>query len=73
MAIVGRPNAGKSSLTNSLLGKERSIVTEIAGTTRDAIDSEVKYYGEEIVLIDTAGLRRRSHIKHNVEMYSILR
>jgi GTP-binding protein len=73
IAIVGRPNAGKSSLSNALLGQERSIVTPIAGTTRDAVDSIVKYYGEEIVLIDTAGLRRRSHVKENIEMYSILR
>lgn len=73
IAIVGRPNVGKSSLSNSLLGEERSIVTPIAGTTRDAVDSVVKYYGEEIVLIDTAGLRRRSHVKENIEMYSIMR
>jgi len=73
IAIIGRPNVGKSSLSNSLLGYERSIVTSIAGTTRDAIDSVMKYYGEEIVLIDTAGLRRRSQIKENIEMYSIIR
>ena len=73
IALIGRPNVGKSSLTNALLGKERSIVTDIPGTTRDAIDSTLKYYGEEIVLIDTAGLRRRSHIRENVEMYSVLR
>ena len=73
IAIVGRPNVGKSSLSNSLLGEERSIVTPIAGTTRDAVDSIVKYYGEEIVLIDTAGLRKRSHVKENIEMYSIMR
>jgi GTP-binding protein len=73
IAFVGRPNAGKSSLTNALLGKERSIVTEIPGTTRDAVDSVLKYYGKEIILIDTAGLRKRSQIKENVEMYSIMR
>ena len=73
ITIVGRPNSGKSSLCNALLGQERSIVTDIAGTTRDAIDCVIKYYGEEILLIDTAGLRRRSHVKENVEMYSILR
>jgi GTP-binding protein len=73
IAIVGRPNVGKSSLTNALLGKDRSIVTPIAGTTRDAIDSIVTYYGEEMVLIDTAGLRRRSQIKEQVEMYSTMR
>ncbi len=73
IAIVGRPNVGKSSLTNALLGKDRMVVTPIAGTTRDAVDSVVKYYGEEIVLIDTAGLRRRSRIKENIEMFSVLR
>lgn len=73
IAIVGRPNVGKSSLTNSLLGTERMVVTPVAGTTRDATDSVVRYHGEEIVLIDTAGLRRRSHIKESIEMYSILR
>lgn len=73
IAIVGRPNVGKSSISNALTGKDRSIVTNIAGTTRDAIDSVVKYYGEEIILIDTAGLRRRSQIKENVEFYSIMR
>lgn len=73
IAIVGRPNTGKSSLTNALLGKDRMVVTPIAGTTRDAIDSVVKFYGEEIVLIDTAGLRRRSQIKESVELFSIMR
>jgi GTP-binding protein len=73
IAIVGRPNVGKSSLTNALTGKDRSIVTDIPGTTRDAIDSVVKYYGEEVVLIDTAGLRKRSQIHENVEYYSIVR
>ncbi|HOP50900.1 MAG TPA: ribosome biogenesis GTPase Der, partial [Ignavibacteriales bacterium] len=57
ISIVGRPNAGKSTLTNTLLGENRNIVTDIPGTTRDSIDSILKYYGEEIVLIDTAGLR----------------
>jgi len=73
IAIVGRPNTGKSSLTNALLGKDRMVVTPVAGTTRDAIDSVVKYYGEEIVLIDTAGLRRRSQIKESIELFSIMR
>lgn len=73
ICFVGRPNVGKSSLTNALLGEERSIVTDIPGTTRDAIDSVYKYYGEEIVMIDTAGLRKRSAVKENVEMYSTLR
>lgn len=73
IALIGRPNVGKSSLTNALLGKDRSIVTDIPGTTRDAIDTVLKYYGEEILLIDTAGLRRRSHIRENIEMYSVMR
>jgi GTP-binding protein len=73
IAVVGRPNVGKSSIVNSLLGKNRTIVTEIPGTTRDAIDSVMKYYGEEIVLIDTAGLRKKSQIKENIELYSTIR
>ncbi len=73
IAIVGRPNVGKSSLTNALLGKDRMVVTPIAGTTRDAIDSVLTYYGEEIVLIDTAGLRRRSQIKESIELFSTMR
>jgi len=73
LAIVGKPNVGKSSLVNALLGKERNIVTEIPGTTRDAIDSVLKYQKEEILLIDTAGLRRKSRIKESVEFYSTLR
>ncbi len=73
IALIGRPNVGKSSLSNALLGKDRSIVTDIPGTTRDSIDSVVKYYGEEIVLVDTAGLRKRSHIHENVEMFSTMR
>ncbi len=73
IAVVGRPNAGKSSLTNALLGRDRMIVTDIPGTTRDAIDSIVRFHGEEIVLIDTAGLRKKSQIRDNIEMYSTLR
>lgn len=73
IAIVGRPNVGKSSLTNALLGKDRMVVTPIAGTTRDAIDSVLTYYGEQIVLIDTAGLRRRSNISESIELYSTMR
>ena len=73
IAVVGKPNVGKSSITNALTGQNRSIVTDIPGTTRDAIDSIVKYYGEEIVLIDTAGLRRKSKISENIELYSVLR
>jgi len=73
IAIVGRPNVGKSSLANSLLGEERSIVTEIPGTTRDSIDSVLKYYGEEIVLIDTAGLRKKKKVLESIEFYSNIR
>lgn len=73
IAIVGRPNAGKSSLTNALLGKDRNIVTDIPGTTRDSIDSTIKYFGEEIVLIDTAGLRRKAKVEENIERWSVVR
>ena len=73
IALVGRPNVGKSSITNALLGVDRAIVSPIPGTTRDAIDSTLKYHNEEIILIDTAGLRRRSQIKENIEMYSTMR
>lgn len=73
IAIVGRPNVGKSSLVNALLGYDRSIVTEIPGTTRDSIDSILKYYGQEIILIDTAGLRKRSKIEESIEFFSTIR
>ena len=73
IAIIGRPNVGKSSLTNQLLGAERSIVTEISGTTRDAIHSVVDYDGHELVLIDTAGLRKKAKVHENIEFYSTLR
>jgi len=73
IAIVGRPNVGKSSLINALLGYDRSIVTEIPGTTRDSIDSILKYYGQEIILVDTAGLRKRSKIDESIEFFSTIR
>ncbi len=73
IAVVGRPNVGKSSLTNALSGLERSIVTDIPGTTRDSLDSVIKYYGEEIVLVDTAGLRKKARVKENIEFYSNVR
>lgn len=73
IAIVGKPNAGKSSLVNKLVGKNRVIVSEIAGTTRDAIDTEIVRDGKEYVFIDTAGIRRKNKIKEDLERYSIIR
>ncbi|MBQ8147427.1 MAG: ribosome biogenesis GTPase Der [Lachnospiraceae bacterium] len=73
IAIIGKPNAGKSSIINKLLGEERVIVSDIAGTTRDAIDTEIVRNGTEYVFIDTAGLRRKSKIKEDLERYSIIR
>jgi len=72
-AILGRPNAGKSSLVNKLLNEERSIVSDMAGTTRDAIDSSLKYDGDKFTLIDTAGIRRKSKVEDSIEYYSVLR
>jgi GTP-binding protein len=73
IALVGKPNAGKSSLLNKLAGEERVIVSPIAGTTRDSIDTKLQYAGLEITLIDTAGIRRRGKIEQGVEQYSVLR
>ena len=73
LAIVGRPNVGKSSLLNKLVGRERSIVSPMAGTTRDAIDTELRFEGKRILLIDTAGIRRRGKIGPGVEKFSVLR
>lgn len=73
IAIVGKPNVGKSSLINKLTGENRVIVSDIAGTTRDAIDTDIKYNGKEYVFIDTAGLRRKNKIKEELERYSIIR
>ena len=73
VAIVGKPNVGKSSLINKLLGENRLIVSDIAGTTRDAVDTEVTYNGKEYVFIDTAGLRRKKKIKEELERFMIIR
>ena len=73
VAVVGQPNAGKSSLVNRILGENRVIVSEIAGTTRDAIDSEYEHEGQKYVFIDTAGMRKRGRISENVEHYSVVR
>src|SRR5690606_38395967 len=72
-AIVGRPNVGKSSLINALVGKERNIVTPIAGTTRDSIRIRYNQFGHDFMLIDTAGLRRKAKVKENIEFYSVMR
>ena len=73
IAIVGKPNVGKSSIINKLLGENRVIVSDVAGTTRDAIDTEILHDGKEYIFIDTAGLRRKSRIKEELERYSIIR
>ncbi len=73
VAIIGKPNVGKSSLINKLAKEDRVIVSNIAGTTRDAIDTDIKYNGKEYVFIDTAGLRRKNKIKEEIERYSIIR
>ncbi len=73
IAVVGKPNAGKSSLVNKLLGFERSIVTDMAGTTRDAIDTVFSYNGQNYTIIDTAGIRKKSRVDDNIEYYSVMR
>ncbi len=73
LAIVGMPNVGKSSLTNALLQREQTIVTPVAGTTRDSIDTTLRWYGKEIILIDTAGLRKKSKLNDSIEYYSNIR
>lgn len=72
-ALIGRPNVGKSSLVNAILGKERVIVSDIAGTTRDAIDTPFSRYGQDYVIVDTAGIRRRGRVYEKTEKYSVLR
>lgn len=73
VAIVGRPNVGKSSLVNALLGEDRNIVTEIAGTTRDTINTLYNAYGHKFYLVDTAGIRRKARVKEDIEFYSVMR
>ena len=73
IAIIGQPNAGKSTLLNALIGEERTIVSDIPGTTRDAIHTHYKMYGKEFVLIDTAGLRKKSNVHEDLEFYSVIR
>lgn len=73
IAIVGQPNAGKSTLLNALIGEERNIVTEIAGTTRDSIHTHYNLYGKEFLLIDTAGIRKKSKVHEDLEFYSVIR
>ncbi len=72
-SVVGRPNVGKSSLINALLNEDRVIVSDVAGTTRDAVDTTMKYNGEEFIVIDTAGMRKKGKIYENIEKYSLLR
>ena len=73
IAIVGKPNVGKSSFLNALLGKDRSIVTDLAGTTRDAIQNHYTLYGKDFIITDTAGIRRKARVDDNIEYYSVLR
>ena len=73
VAIVGKPNVGKSSIINKLIGKDRVIVSDIAGTTRDAVDTAIKHNGKEYVFIDTAGLRRKKNVKEDLEHYMVIR
>jgi len=73
IAIIGQPNVGKSSLTNALLGEERNIVTDIAGTTRDSIHSIYDKFGKKFLVIDTAGIRRKARVHENIEFYSVMR
>ncbi|MEZ4947840.1 MAG: ribosome biogenesis GTPase Der [Saprospiraceae bacterium] len=72
-AILGQPNVGKSSLVNALLGSDRNIVTDIAGTTRDSVHSHYNKFGKEFLLVDTAGIRKKSRVKENLEFYSVMR
>ncbi len=72
-AIIGRPNVGKSSFINALIGKEQNIVTEIAGTTRDSLNTPFNKFGFDFILVDTAGLRKKKNVHENLEFYSVMR
>src|SRR5262249_17270396 len=72
-AMIGQPNVGKSSLLNCLIGEERTIVTPVAGTTRDSVDTRYNKYGHEFILVDTAGIRKKAKVKEDIEYYSVLR
>ncbi len=73
LAIVGQPNVGKSTLVNALVGQERNIVTDVAGTTRDAIHTHYNQFGKDFILVDTAGMRKKTKVKENIEFYSVIR
>src|SRR5690606_610000 len=73
IAIVGQPNVGKSSLLNALIGVDRNIVTDIAGTTRDSIHTRYTMYNKDVLLIDTAGIRKKAKVSENLEFYSVIR
>ncbi|MCB0782694.1 MAG: 50S ribosome-binding GTPase, partial [Flavobacteriales bacterium] len=73
IAIVGKPNVGKSSLLNALLGREQQIVTPIAGTTRDPVNTRYNAFGFDMLLLDTAGIRRKSRVEEDIEFYSVMR
>ena len=73
VAVIGKPNVGKSSFVNRLFGEERMVVSEVAGTTRDAVDSTMRYHGRDLVFVDTAGLRRQARIHDSIEYYAWLR
>ena len=73
VAIVGQPNVGKSSMVNALMGEDRNIVTNVAGTTRDSIDSKFNKFGKEFILVDTAGIRKKTRVNENLEFYSVIR
>ncbi len=73
LAVIGRPNVGKSSLVNAFLGRERMIVSDVAGTTRDAVDTPIEVEGRRMLLVDTAGIRRAAKVRESVEYYTVLR